>query len=182
MHQDIISGCKHHQPAQQRALFEQVGPVMMTVCRRYAISHADAADILQESFIKIFRSFDQFDETKGPLMAWMRRIVVNTAIQHWRKWHKNIAIVPEEYIPETLIWSESELKMEEEEILQLIQELPPGFRMVFNLFAIEGYTHAEIAGMLGIAESASRSQLARARKHLQQSIHDRTHAELYEKL
>ncbi len=182
MHQDIISGCKHHQPAQQRALFEQVGPVMMTVCRRYATSNADAEDILQESFIKIFRSFDQFDESKGPLMAWIRRIVVNTAIQYWRKWHKNIAFVAEEYIPETQVWSDGELKMNEEAILQVISELPPGFRMVFNLFAIEGYTHTEIAETLGIAESASRSQLARARKHLQETIHDRIPSKLYEKI
>lgn len=181
MHQDLIKGCIRQQPAQQRKLFEQVAPLMMTVCRRYAPTQADAEDILQEAFVKIFRSFDQFDENKGPLMAWLRRIVVNTAIGHWRKWHKNTLLIAEETLPETPVHSEADLKLDEEEILAMIAALPAGFRVVFNLFAIEGYNHAEIAQMLGITESASRSQLTRARKHLQETIFQHSQTAFYEK-
>lgn len=167
---DIITGCKQKNPARQRQLFGLFAPVMMTVARRYAPTHAEAEDILQEAFVKVFRSFDQFDETKGAIEGWIRRIVVNTAIQHWRRRHRNFPAPPEEFLPENPVAAEADTLMDAEELLQLIAALPPGFRVVFNLYAIEGYTHAEIAGLLGIAESASRSQLARARKQLQTAV------------
>jgi RNA polymerase sigma-70 factor (ECF subfamily) len=167
---DLITGCKQHHPDSQRRLFGQFAPVMMTVCRRYAPDQSGAEDILQEAFIKVFRTIEQYDPQKGAIEGWIRRIVVNTAIEHWRKWHKTWAILPENHIPETAVYASGESNLNEEAILSLIQELPPGFRIVFNLYAIEGYSHAEIAASLHITESTSRSQLTRARKLLQEAF------------
>lgn len=167
---DLIAGCKQKNPARQRELFGLFAPRMMTVARRYAATTTEAEDILQEAFIKVFRSFDQFDESKGALEAWIRRIVVNTAIQHWRRRHRHFPASPEECLPENPVAAEADTLMDAEELLQLIASLPPGFRVVFNLYVIEGCSHTEIAALLGIAESASRSQLARARKQLQEAV------------
>ena len=163
----IIIGCKKQQAAAQRRLFAHFAPVMMTTARRYATDWAEAEDILQEAFVKIFRSFEQFDPERGALEAWVRRIVVNTAIQHWHRWRKDRATLSDDILATQPATSDPDGPMTEEEILAYIAALPPGFRMVFNLYAIEGYAHAEIAKMLGITESASRSQLARARQQLQ---------------
>lgn len=170
MLQELIQGCRQKNPAQQRELFRRFAPTMMTVARRYAQSKAEAEDILQDSFVKVFRSFDQFEGERGSLEGWIRRIVVNTSIQNWRKYHKNYHILPEEAMPNTPVAAESDLELDAEEILKMIEKLAPGFKMVFNLYALEGYSHAEIGEMLGIAESASRSQLARARKQLQDAV------------
>ncbi|MFN4253906.1 MAG: RNA polymerase sigma factor [Saprospiraceae bacterium] len=164
---NIIIGCKRQQAAAQRRLFAHFAPVMMTAARRYATDWAEAEDILQEAFVKVFRSFEQFNPEKGALEAWIRRIVVNTAIQHWHRWRKDRATVSDEILASQPVEFDPDSPLTEEEILAHIAALPPGFRMVFNLYAIEGYAHAEIAEMLGITESASRSQLARARQQLQ---------------
>lgn len=167
---DLITGCKHKNPARQRELFGLFAPRMMTVARRYAATRAEAEDVLQEAFVKIFRSFDQFEGSKGALEAWIRRIVVNTAIGHWRRRHRHFPASREEYLPDQPAAAEADTAMDAEELLQLIATLPPGFRIVFNLYAIEGYSHTEIAALLGITESTSRSQLARARKQLQEAV------------
>lgn len=166
----LIIGCKQKNPARQRELFGLFAPLMMTVARRYAPTNTEAEDILQEAFVRVFRAFDQFDPAKGVLDAWIRRTVVNTAIQHWRSRHKYFPPTPDDYFPENPVAADADTLMDAEEILQLITELSPGCRLVFNLYAIEGYSHAEIGQMLGIAESASRSQLARARKQLQAAV------------
>lgn len=167
---DLITGCKQKNPARQRELFGLFAPRMMTVARRYTTDPAEAEDVLQEAFVKVFRAFDQFDGGRGVLEAWIRRIVVNTAIQHWRQRHRYFPPSAEEYLPENPAAPEADTAMDAEELLQLIAALPPGFRVVFNLYAIEGYSHTEIAALLGITESTSRSQLARARKQLQEAV------------
>jgi len=178
----IIKGCKKEQAAQQRALFEQLAPLMMTVVRRYTNHRTDAEDILQEAFVKVFHSFGKYDEEKGPVEAWVRRIVVNTAIQHWRRWQKNNPFVAvAETLPDVPVSAEADLLIDEEQLLTLIAGLAPGFRMVFNLYAIEGYSHAEIAETLQITESASRSQLARARKQLQAALTTHQSSDHYER-
>ena len=170
MHHDIIQGCKNNNPSQQRRLFELFAPKMMTVCRRYAQSYSESEDILQEAFIKIFKNFHQFHHESGNLEGWIRRIVVNEALQYWRKYHKNHAFTSEEFIPENTQPAMIDGYLNEEELLKLIESLPTGYRIIFNLFALEGFSHAEIAHQLNITESTSRSQLTRARKILQESI------------
>jgi RNA polymerase sigma factor (sigma-70 family) len=163
----IIKGCKDQTPAMQRRLFEQFAPYMMTACRRYVSDESSAEDILQEAFLKIFKNIHQYDASKGSIEPWMRRIVVNQAIEFWRKHYAKYAFVSEENMPDLPDNNLADSSLSEEEILKLIRDLPPGFRMVFNLAAIEGYSHLEIATQLNITESTSRSQLTRARKMLQ---------------
>jgi RNA polymerase sigma factor (sigma-70 family) len=182
MLQEIIEGCRKGNPAQQRKLFELFAPVMMTVCRRYTSQQVEAYDILQDAFVNVYRSFMQYDDTRGSIEGWIRKIVVNASIQHWKKYHKNMKIVSDEYLVENKVSPEIESSLNEEEILQLINQLSKGYRLVFNLYAIDGYSHAEIADMLNITESTSRSQLARARKILQDAINKMGKIAIHEKL
>ena len=142
---------------------------MMVVCMRYARHRLEAEDILQEAFVKVFDNIKEF-AAKGSLEGWIRRIVVNTALKHnQRKYftHEQIAV---DELPETAIEPAIYAKLGEQELLDMIARLPDGYRTIFNLYAIEGYSHAEIAEMLDIQESTSRSQLVKARKLLQTQV------------
>ena len=165
----IIAGCKAHKPSSQRELYGIFAPKMLAICMRYAQDKAEAEDILQDSFIKVFKKIQKYDD-RGSLEGWIRRITVNTAIDHIRK-RKNRQgdITINEAITEEV--SESALdQLELEFLFKLIQALPPGYRVVFNLYAIEGYSHAEIGEKLNISESTSRSQYTRARAMLKTRI------------
>ena len=179
---EIIEGCKKSNPTHQRKLFEHFAPLMMTVCRRYTTYQVEAFDILQDAFVNVFKCFLQYDESKGNIEGWIRKIVINAAIQHWKKYHKQMNMVSEDYINENNVAPVIESELNAEEILALINQLPPGFKLIFNLNAIEGYSHGEIAAMLNITESTSRSQLARARKMLQNAINKKDKIIIYEKL
>jgi RNA polymerase sigma-70 factor (ECF subfamily) len=167
----LIRRCIQGHPAAQKQLYERYQSGLFGLCLRYARSEAEALDFLQEGFIKIFRDLQDF-RGDGPLEAWMRRIIVNTAISKLRRkgWTReeqfNWEAIPDEE-PET----EAD-GLDAEQLIQLIRELPDGFRTVFNLYAIEGYAHKEIAQILDIAESTSRSQYQRARRQLQERIRE----------
>ncbi len=167
--QDIIEGCRQGKPFCQRALVERYAPMLLTVARRYARDRMAAQDILQEALIKIFRAIGQY-QAKGSFEAWMRRIVVTTALQSLEKnWlHRETGDL--ETADEPLDMPEVYAQLDAEALLGLIARLPDGFRQVFNLHVMEEYPHAEIAVMLGITESTSRSQLVRARRLLQTMI------------
>lgn len=165
----MIRRCIKGHPSAQKQLYERYQSSLFGLCLRYARSEAEALDFLQEGFIKIFRDLHHF-RGDGPLEAWMRRIVVNTAISKLRR--KNW-IKEEHYNWEAIPAEEPESDpdgLDAEQLIELIQQLPNGFRTVFNLYAIEGYSHQEIAQILDIAESTSRSQYQRARKLLQERI------------
>lgn len=143
---------------------------MLAVCMRYARHRMEAEDMLQDAFVKVFEHLGQF-QFKGALEGWIRRIVVNTAIKAYDRksfTHEQIGIDP--------TWDSasdlplSDMQLQEEDLLNLINRLPDGYRIVFNLYAIEGYSHQEIGEMLGIQESTSRSQLVKARKQLQTQL------------
>lgn len=143
---------------------------MLAVCMRYARHRMEAEDILQDAFVKVFEHIGQF-QFKGALEGWIRRIVVNTAIKAYDRksfTHEQIGIDP--------TWDSasdlplSDMQLQEKDLLNMINQLPDGYRIVFNLYAIEGYSHQEIAEMLGIQESTSRSQLVKARKQLQTQL------------
>jgi RNA polymerase sigma-70 factor (ECF subfamily) len=142
---------------------------MFAVCRRYAGNREDASDFMQEAFIRVFQNLKQFG-FNGSLEGWIRRIVVTTCINELRKRKLTMDIddMPEVQTPHTSI-HDGMNELEMQELMSLIQGLPAGYRTVFNLFAIEGYDHAEIAGMLGITESTSRSQLVKARRWLKEN-------------
>ena len=138
---------------------------------RYARHEMEAEDILQDAFIKIFDKINRF-EFKGSFEGWVRRIVINTALKNYSKKSFKQEQIGLETYPELPLEPEIYAHLHEEELLRLIGKLPEGYRLVFNLNVIEGYNHKEIANMLGIQESTSRSQLVKARKMLQGMIID----------
>lgn len=166
---EIIDGCKAGKSNAQKALFLKYGPTMLTVCRRYARHQMEAEDFVQEGFIKVFRYIDKFKE-ESALATWIRRIMINNALKHVAKssFKKESIGIAENY--DESFDAGIYAKLSAEEILQLIEDLPPGYKVVFNLYAIEGYAHKEIAEMLDIGESTSRSQLLKARRMLQEKF------------
>jgi RNA polymerase sigma factor (sigma-70 family) len=168
---DLVKGCLRENQHCQAEVFRRYAGKMLTVCLRYARHRMEAEDILQDAFIKIFDNIGQF-ESKGSLEGWIRRIVVNTALKKYQQksFKDEIIGIAEGYdlSLEPSIYAD----LHEEELLNLIAQLPDGYRVVFNLYAIEGYSHHEIAEMMDIEESTSRTQLLKARKMLQQRIVD----------
>lgn len=145
---------------------------MMGVCLRYVNDRETARDLLQEGFIKVFTSIDSYSGN-GSFEGWMRKIFVNSALEYLRKSDVMREATDLEHTAELITPDNSAIsQLSAAELMDLIQELPAGFRMVFNLFAIEGYSHREISEMLGITESTSRSQFTRAKQLLQRRIND----------
>jgi RNA polymerase sigma-70 factor (ECF subfamily) len=150
-------------------LFEQYAGKFMTVCQRYANDTMEAEDMLQEGFVRIFNNIQQF-KFEGSFEGWMRRIVVNVALKHLQKKKIQFAEIKENNSDTPSLQAYAYSHLGEEELMKLINQLPAGYRIVFNLTVIEGYSHEEIAKLLNIQASTSRSQLVKARKMLQQQI------------
>lgn len=154
----------------QEELYKRFAPKMYAVCFRYAANANDAQDLLQEGFIKVYRNLHRF-RAEGSFEGWIRRVFVNTSIEHYRKKSLDLSSVTEKEegsIEDTDISALDHLA--EKDIMALIQELSPGYKTVFNLYVIEGYSHKEIGDMLGISEGTSKSQLARAKSILQKKV------------
>ena len=166
---EIIEGCVQQKRIFQKLLYDQYHRKFYGICLRYSKEIAEAEDILQDGFIKIFQHIKNYSGA-GSFEGWMKRIVVNTAIEYFRK-KTNLYSINELENHEELTYNDDVLSIiAAEDILKLIQDLPTGYRTVFNLYAIEGFTHKEIGAMLEINEGTSKSQLARARMILQQKI------------
>lgn len=166
----LIDGCRENDRISQRKLYEQFAGRMLAVAQRYTQSRFHAEDILQDAFVKVFLQFNTFRED-CPLEAWIRRIVVNTAISFLRKektWFNNINI--DDCPPSILYAHNGTSEMEYEQLLDLIRQLPKGCQIIFNLYAIEGFNHQEIAEMLNISEGTSKSQYHRAKDLLKTKI------------
>ena len=161
--QKLVRECLKGDPAAQHQLYDLFAGKMLAVCYRYTKSMADAEDILQEGFVKVYKNLGQF-KFQGDLGAWIRRIMVNSAInflkQHSRYKHELF------YTESTLhpvSTEDVESSIQAKELAELIRQLPPGYQIIFNLHAVEGFTHVEIGKILGINEGTSRSQYARSR-------------------
>lgn len=167
---EIIEGCIKQNRKAQKMLYERYASKFLGVCMRYAKDKQEAEDILQDGFLKIFENIHQYQYT-GAFEGWMRRIIVNTAISNYRRnlKHYNHYDINEFTEYDDDINSE-EIEFTLEEMLKVIQSLSPGYRMVFNLYAIEGYAHKEIAEILGIDVATSKSQYSRARKIIQNRL------------
>ena len=166
---DLISGCIEGNRRMQEELYRRFSPRMYAVCLRYAGNPEEAEDILQEGFIKIFKKLGSF-RSEGSFEGWIRRIFVNTAIEHFRrKRYLQPVTEKEENTVEGSYLSVLD-NLAERDIMELIQQLSPGYRTVFNMYVVEGYTHKEIGDMLGISEGTSKSQLSRAKVILQQMV------------
>lgn len=168
---ELIKGCIRDEAACQKEVFDRYASRMLGVCHRYARNSADAEDILQDSFIKVFGKIKQF-KSEGSFEGWIRKIVVNTAIKKYSLTRYNKEItgyeVNDSIQPTVAPVAYSDLT--EKDLMGLINNLPDGYRLIFNLYVLEGYQHDEIADMLGIQPGTSRSQLVKARTMLQKQI------------
>ena len=163
-HQKLVKDCLRGKSQAQRELYELFAQTMLGVCYRYTKSVTDAEDILQDGFVKVFRHLHNY-KNEGELGAWIRRIMVTTALNYLKKnkryrvdllFDGNDALHP-------IIDNDAEIKISSKELAELIRQLPTGYQTIFNLHAVEGYSHVEIGKMLGISEGTSRSQYSRAR-------------------
>lgn len=166
----LIRDCLAHNPGAQKKLFQENSSFLYGVCLRYASCEAEANDMLQNAFIKIFQKLPTFN-FDGSFKGWMRKITVNTCLDEIRK-RKVKDHIPLEYAEDAAHQSNHTLSnIRTQELLSLVQQLPSGYRTVFNMFAIEGYSHKEIANELNITENTSKSQYRKARLWLQDALH-----------
>lgn len=166
---NVWEQCKVQDRKAQALLYNYFSKKMYAVCMRYAQTTLEAEDILQNSFVKVFTKHDMYNGV-GSLEGWIKKIIVNTAIETFRKNKLHFA---ESLDHSEVIQIQSDLTSDHtsyKDLMQLIQQLPLGYRTVFNMYAIEGYSHKEIGQMLGISEGSSKSQLSRARQWLQTKI------------
>lgn len=171
---ELIEGCLRKNSVFQKSLYDQYSGKMYVLCLRYAGSRMEAEDILQDGFIKVFDNISKF-RMEGSLEGWIRKIMVNTALQYLRKTSHTLIDNRADAYQNMEIHAEDNdygilSRISATEIVKLISQLPLGYRTVFNLYAIDGYSHKEIAGILDINESTSRSQLVKARTLLQTKI------------
>jgi RNA polymerase sigma factor (sigma-70 family) len=166
---DLIAGCIRGERKMQQELYQRYASKMFGVCLRYAGNTEEAEDILQEGFIKVFKKIGSF-RSEGSFEGWVRRIFVNTAIEHFRRksYLQPVTEREEETIEGQYISVLDSLA--EKDIIRLVQLLSPGYRTVFNMYVVEGYTHKQIAEALGISEGTSKSQLSRAKIILQDMV------------
>jgi RNA polymerase sigma factor (sigma-70 family) len=169
--EEIIYKCREGNSGAQTALYRLFSSRMYGVCLRYAKDTADAEDILQEGFLRVFTKIHQF-EFKGSFEGWMRRIMVNTALEKFRKQDRLFPVEELRIYESTEFVEETISSITAGDLMRIIQELPPRYRMVFNLFAIEGYSHQEISEMMNISEGTSKSNLSRARVILQKRVEE----------
>ncbi len=167
---ELIKGCIRKNRHAQKKLYTKYSVKLMGICLRYTRNKTEAEDLLQEVFIKIFKQIKKFKGT-GSFEGWLSRIAVNTAITHYHKnkSHKDTGNV-EDYDDQLFDYEKVTDKLSANELLEVVNRLPDIYKIVFNLYAIEGYTHKEIAEQLKISEGTSKSQLSRARKILQNML------------
>lgn len=159
----LVKECIRGRPEAQRQLYDEFSEAMLAVCYRYTKSLMDAEDVMQEGFIKVFKNIGQF-KFEGELGGWIRRIMVNTALNYLkqnRNYQGDLSYVDSGMHP--ISDENPDVKILAKDLADLIRQLPTGYQTIFNLHAVEGYTHVEIGKMLGINEGTSRSQYARAR-------------------
>ncbi|MDU1906095.1 MAG: RNA polymerase sigma factor [Dysgonomonas sp.] len=168
----LIQGCKRQDRKSQQSVYERYGRVMYGICLRYSSDAESAQDLLHDGFMKVFANIISY-EGKGSFEGWMKRIFINLALENIRKdkskklFSEDIENISDD-IPDP---TDSDIgELTEAELLNMVQELPPGYKSVFNLYAIEDYSHKEISEILGIAEGTSRSQYIRARQLLQEKV------------
>ena len=167
--EQLIKGCKNNDALAQRKLFDLYAKKMMGICLRYAKSREDAEDVLQEGFVRVFKKIGSFKK-EGSFEGWMRRVFVNISIEAYRRDKSTLHDSIETDGLDIAIPAGIIEQLSVQDILEAIKTLPTGYQTVFNLYAIEGYGHKEIAEQLGISEGTSKSQYHGAKKHLQKMI------------
>ena len=168
---NIIKGCLLGNRRDQELLYRRYAAKLYAVCLQYSGNDEEARDILQEGFIKIYENLVHY-KYEGSFDGWVRRIVVNTALEKYRSKHNLYRVDDIDQIPEQNAEPDNEdyAGLGARDLMEIIRELPPRYRIVFNLFAIEGYSHKEISDMMSISEGTSKSNLSRARVILQRRV------------
>jgi len=154
-----------------KSLYNRYSKLLLLVCLRYTKNRATAEDMLQDAFIKVYKSLSQFDPNRGEFKHWSKRIVINTCLQKLRK--KTVLDEFEDLVEismRPMVASEAIHNLSLQELTKIIQAMPPGYRTIFNLYVIDGYNHKEIGKLLGISDSTSKTQLMKAKKFLQKNI------------
>lgn len=164
----LISACRENDRRAQKILYDRYAPLMFGVCRRYLKSAQDAEDVLVEAFYKVLTKLDQY-QGKGSFEGWVRRIVVNEALMFLRKQH-NFRFTVELNEADQAAPARAAQKLATEDILSLLNQLPTGYRTVFNLYVLEGHKHREIAELLDISINTSKSQLILAKRRMQELL------------
>lgn len=174
----IIGGCVKGKRKAFNMLYRKYAPIMLAICMRYSSGRADAEDILQEGFIKVFSHIGNYRH-EGSFEGWIKRIMINTAIDHYQqRLKKGFQYQIDEMDEHELLNDQADhdpelpqyLQVEKQSLMDLMQKLPDGYRLVFNLYAIEGHSHKEIAETLGISENTSKTQLMKARRSLRKML------------
>ena len=167
--QELVVECQLGNPRAQRVLYDRLSAKMLAVCKRYLRSPEDAEEVLMLGFVKVFRSIEQY-RNEGSLAGWVRRIMANTALSYLRAQrpaHVELEESPARFTPVPAL---AETDLAAADIMRLVDNLPAGYRKIFNLYAIEGYSHVEISTLLGISEGTSKSQFSKARACLQRKL------------
>jgi RNA polymerase sigma factor (sigma-70 family) len=170
----ILKGCRDGKRSAQKQLYDRYVSQMLGICLRYSRSREEAEDIVQEGFLKIFQNINTFRK-QGSLEGWIKRIMINHALNHYKKNRRVPFTEDVEEIKESEIFQfnqeeETLEPVEPKVLLAMVQSLPEGYRMVFNLYVFEGYSHREIAEALNFSENTSKTQLMKARRHLQKQL------------
>ena len=169
LYSELIESCKSNNREAQYKLYSLLSGKMFAVCLRYAKNKEEAEDILQEGFVKVFTYIEKF-RGDGSFEGWVRRIIVNTAVEHYRKSTKMYPMVHVDDVNLDVSWEDKGDELEYEDLMNMINKLSHGYKTIFNLYVVEGYTHKEIGEMLEINEGTSKSQLARARYLLMEMV------------
>jgi RNA polymerase sigma factor (sigma-70 family) len=165
----ILQGCRQFDRASQKMLYQEFYGYSMSICLPYADSREEASEILNDGFMKLFSSIKQFDLSR-PLKPWLRKVMVNTAINHYREKQRQITTEEIEFAQNTAETENIISGISYQEMIAMLQKLPPAYRTVFNLYVLEGYKHEEIASMLGISEGTSKSNLFKAKEGLRKIL------------
>lgn len=165
----LINECLEGKPSAQREFYDRYAPKMFGVCLRYAKNYHLAEDLLQEGFVRVFRYLDRYKEL-GSFEGWLRRIFINISIEHFRKQNLLYPVGDVNERDTAPVHNDAMNDMAVKDLLKLVSDLSDGYRMVFNMYVIEGFNHKEIGEMLGISEGTSKSQLARARAILKTRV------------
>jgi RNA polymerase sigma factor (sigma-70 family) len=165
----LVNKCKAGERKAQELLYKQFAAKMLGVCMRYATDRMEAEDMLQNGFIRVFQKMQDY-RGEGSFEGWVRRIMVHSSIEYYRKHHKMMQAVDMDECDEPSVDPMAMANLDAKDLIALIQQLAPGYRMVFNLYAIEGFSHKEIGEIMSISEGASKSQLSRARAILKEQV------------
>jgi len=172
---ELVKQCAKNDPRAQKEIYQLFSGKLFSICLKYSKNKQEAQDNFQDGFIVIFNKIDQF-KFKGSFEGWLKRVMVNTILLKYRK--KNVLNIVTEEIPDEVVVDIDDDEVSLDFLLNLIQELPDRYRMVFNLYVLDGYSHKEISKMLQIAEGTSKSNLARARAILKQKIESHQEGQL----